>query len=808
MSGDSGGKSPQSGGAGGGRGPKGGGGGGGKGAGGKAGGGAPGRGDGPAAGTGRGAQSDDGRKSGAQRGGPLGDHAEVGAFDAIRHTLANFVDVHGRNAIVDGSHGDVNLGDHHHHYGAQDGAPRLVSGAVHRDELRRLRLVFEEPPDHAELLELLKQQRLIALCGDPGSGRKYAALSLLDAVTHGRVERMDPRTELDRITESDLEAEHGYHVAISGDELFAPAHRPKHDRREEERRRHTERPAELHLDRLSDLLKRRGAYAVLVIDAGSFADELLRGRYGRLFRPPSADGMLRKHLVSLLGHADEEGLEQALALSRRQDVVDATGLDRLRPHEVETLARLLVAHLSGETSEGELLAALRSFSRQQARMWFAATGRTDPRNRDAVAAATRQSAFRTALAVYNGAPYSVAAEAAEQLSWELALTLDPEHQPGRAVFHDHRQSRLAAARAEIVTGTVTYDDRRLETRSVRLQGRALSWAVLSHVWDEYHNARGPMCRWLRTLCDDSRPMVWIPAAITAGTLCTLDYPYVRHNVLFPMASADSFSQRMAAATALAQAAALDDSVRRVVREEVRTWARYDDDVARLSTAALVHGYGTVEPSVSASLDELGLLVGREDWDLLDNASHSVARLAAGTEPGTVLRRLGAWLGDRRQNRRDLALCTVDRLVWQRPSRLWGLGNVPELESHLNWPLIAALLAARINDARMVADLVWCGLDTARWRAELEASLAEWMRRADDNAELLDTLCHFLPRLVSSAGDAERLLNVVRRMERDPDEALTQATVRRLRAAIPGQPPGDVTVIRQPDPSGRSAEKAE
>ncbi|MGW0767178.1 hypothetical protein [Streptomyces sp. NPDC002676] len=774
---------------GGGKGTTGGGGdGGGKGAGGKAGGGPPGRGDGHA------------------RSGPLGDQGAVGAFDAVQQTLANF-DVYGRNAIVDGSRGDVNLGDHHHHYGTGADVPRLVSGAVPRDELRRLRLVFEEPPDHAELLELLGQQRLIALCGDPGTGRAYAALSLLDAVTHGRVERMDPRTELDRITETDLEAEHGYHVAISGDELFADDHHPKDDSRDQERRRGTERPAELHLDRLSDLLKRRDAYAVLVVDAGSFADELLRGRYGRLFRPPSADGMLRKHLVSLLGHADEEGLERALALSRRQDVVDVTGLDRLRPHEVETLARLLVAHLRGETGEDELLAALRAFCPQQAQMWFAATGRTAPRNRDAVAAATRQAAFRTALAVYNGSPYSVAAEAAEQLAWEFALTLDPEGRPGRAVFHDHRQSRLAAARAEIFTGTVHYDGREIETRKVRLQGRALSWAVLSHVWNEYHNARGPLCRWLRTQCDDSRPMVWIPAALTAGTLCTLDYPDVLHQVLVPMASGDSLLQRIAAATALARAAALDDAVRRVVREEVRAWAR-QDDMALLHTAAFVHGYGTVEPSVSASLDELGRLVNREDWDLLVNSSHSVARLLAGTEPDTVLRRLGAWLGDRRQSRRNLALYTVDRLVWQRTSGLWGLGSVPELESHLDWPLIAALLAARINDVRMLADLVWCGLDTARWRADLEWSLAEWMRRADDDAELLDTLCHFLPRLVSSTGEAERLLNVVRRMERDPDESLTQATVRRLRAAIPGQPPGPTTVIGQPDPSGRSAEKTE
>ncbi|AZM46945.1 hypothetical protein DMB38_15020 [Streptomyces sp. WAC 06738] len=40
---------------------------------------------------------------------------EDGAYDAARQARANFVDVQGRNAIVDGTRGDVHLGDHHHY---------------------------------------------------------------------------------------------------------------------------------------------------------------------------------------------------------------------------------------------------------------------------------------------------------------------------------------------------------------------------------------------------------------------------------------------------------------------------------------------------------------------------------------------------------------------------------------------------------------------------------------------------------------------------------------------------------------------
>ncbi|QEU89717.1 hypothetical protein [Streptomyces kanamyceticus] len=811
MSADGGGQGPQGGGGGKGGGGGQGGGGGDKGGGGK-GGGDKGGGGGKNPGSGPGAGADEGRRHGGARTGPLGDRSAVGAHDAVQQARANFIDVNGRNTILDGTQGDVHLGDHHHYHGDRAGVPRLVSGMVPRDELRRLRLVFEEPPAYGELRELLERQRLVALCGDPGTGRGYAALSLLDEVTRGRIERMDPRTELDRISESALEEGRGYLVEITGEEMIVSGRRrPKGEGRDDrdgeegDRRWSAERPAELHLDRLSTLLDRRGAYAILVVGAGGFADELLRGRYGRLFRAPSADGMLRKHLVALLGHAERERLEQALELARRADVVRAIGLDPLRPHEVESLARLLVGCLKDELTEDELLAELRTFAHLQARAWFATTGRAGPGNRDAVGAALRQAAFRTAVAVYNGSPFSVAAEAAEQLAWEFTQATDPEQEPGRVLFNDHRQARLAAARAELFTEDVTFDGRSLATRKVRLQGGALARAVLAHVWEDYHNVRRPLALWLRTQCADARVLVLLPAAITAGALCTLDLDHALAEIVRPMASSDVLEQRLAAATALAQAAALSEEVRPIVRDTVRMWARGDDG-ALLCTAALVHGFGTVEKSVSASLDELGRMVAwnEDDEDLLVYASASVGRLIAGAEPETGLRRLGAWMGDRRTRHRNLALLTADRLVWQNTSNLWGLSHMPVEKGHLNWPLAATLLVRAPRHTQLLADLVWCGLDTARWREDLQDSLGFWMHRGDSDPALLDVLCDFLPHLVSGPNDAERLRNLVRRLERDPDQSLAPGTAQRLRDAIEGRQ----TIVVRPETSGPRAEETE
>lgn len=94
--------------------------------------------------------------------------------------------------------------------------------------------------------------------------------------------------------------------------------------------------------------------------------------------------------------------------------------------------------------------------------------------------------------------------------------------------------------------------------------------------------------------------------------------------------------------------------------------------------------------------------------------------------------------------------------------------------------------------------MWTGLDTARWREEVETSLVMWMRDADDDAGLLDVLCGFIPHLVSTPEDIERLRNLVRRMERDPDESLTGTTARRLHEAVPR------TVIIPPGVSGATS----
>ncbi|MGP3968904.1 hypothetical protein [Streptomyces sp. 6N223] len=732
----------------------------------------PGNGDdgGEGSGGGNGQDADDGRRR-AARGGrfaaaahaaqevPRGGAAAAGAVHAVRQARAAYAASRGALTLADGGRVD----------GARPGeaGPAPLPGPVPAEELRHLRRVFARPPEYAQLLDALRRRRVLALCGEPGSGRGLAALALLDEVAHGAVARLDPRTDLATLAEASVKEGHGYCLELTGEEPTA-ARGPQ-------------------LDRLGALLAERDAHLVLVVDAGDAADELLRGRDGRLFLPPPGEEVLARHLVALLADADEETRARARRTAERRDVADALGLDELRPGEAVALAGLLARHATGALSDAGLLAECERFAPRQAAAWFAGAG--SGAARAAAPAGLRPAAFRIGLAVYDGAPHSVAAEAAETLTWEMATTLDPERPPGRPLFSDDLRAVLTAARAELADGDVWLGDDRLPVRTVRFAGRGLPWAVLSRVWEWHHNARGPVCRWLRAQCDDPRPLAWVPAAMAAGALCALDFPYAQAELIAPLAASDSGTQRLAAATALAHTVARDARLRPVVRSLVAEWARGDDELL-LSTAALTHGYGTVAGSVARSLDALGPMA---EWvaggELLRDAAFGVARLAAGHEPETVLRRIGAWLDDRRGSRDDLALLAVVRLAGSRTWELWGLeepAESAEPAARQGWPLLPALLAAHPAQAPLLADLVGRGLAATRSRDAVLSGLTTWIRAADESGELLDRLCAFLPELAATApANARHLRSRVARLTDDPDGPLGAATATRVTAALAG-----------------------
>lgn len=188
---------------------------------------------------------------------PLGEEALPGAAAAASRIYRSTVSSHGSGTLI--SSGSVQTMNF---YGGQ-AAERLLAGPLPEDELRRLRRVFQEPKDYGEYRGQLRGGQLLVLLGRPGTGRSYTALSLLDDLTRGQVSRLDPRTDLDKLDDNQINEGHGYVLEPSAVGL----------------------PDETGLDRLCELLRKKQAYAVLLATPEP-GDVLSRGgRYYRVHTP-------------------------------------------------------------------------------------------------------------------------------------------------------------------------------------------------------------------------------------------------------------------------------------------------------------------------------------------------------------------------------------------------------------------------------------------------------------------------------------------------------------------------------------------
>ncbi|OPF76524.1 hypothetical protein VT50_0223120 [Streptomyces antioxidans] len=635
----------------------------------------------------------------------------------------------------------------------------LPEGPVPREELARLRRLHRAVPGHAAMRDQLRRTHLLALCGEPGTGRAWTGLALLAELaelTGGGVSRLlytgpDGASGVEKGVETGVEKTergHGYLLELPADQAeSAPESAPGST-------------AGHLLDRLRAHFAEHEAFCVVLVAGGPVADRLLRGRrHAVAYRPPAAADVLDRHLTELLADRPAGLLETARATARRPELAEALGLDEPRPGEAARLAGYVAAHAEGRLSDERLLEHCRSFAPHQAREWFLEAGH--PGTLPAALPALRAAALRIALAVFDGSAHSVMAEAAELLAWELAVTLDPQYAPGRPLFSAHPGACLATARAVHGEGVEDLGDASVPVRAVWFEGRRLAPAVLHEAWDAHHNLRGPMARWLRGLCDDPRPQVWVRAAVAAGVLCARDYLYGLVELALPLARTDSPVQRMAAATALAEASRAPE-VRPAINGLLHAWARGDDERER-ETAALAHGYGLAAGSVAASLEELGRLARADDGR---TTSYGVVRLLAAAEPETVLAALTHWLRDTRRARRDLALLAALRAVTTRTSHLWGLCEVPELEPYAAWPLATALLAAHPECGPRLAELLRAALTWARSAGAAEDALVGWIRRAAGDERQLAVLCDFLPRLAQDgdepidAGAATRIREVL------------------------------------------------
>ncbi|GAA3361249.1 hypothetical protein GCM10017744_047170 [Streptomyces antimycoticus] len=626
--------------------------------------------------------------------------------------------------------GDVFMGgktESHHYYGSA--GPVHASGEIPAEEVESLAAVFEESDSFATALERLRGDRIVVLTGAHSTGRRAAALMLLHRLGITTVRALDAETPPAALREQLGNA--SGHVLC---DLALSRGKPlKYN----------------HLLAAQDELRKRDGHLVITLESTA----TLTGITPVPWKPPSAAAVLRAHLRH---HVGDGPVERLLGLSPVRDFL--AHAHQLR--EVRGFAEELAAYDSGSGSLEDLAAFSRASVEEQVRQWF---GNEQLSLRD--------KSFLVSLAVFDQAPYPLAAELADQLYVLLQETENPARPPEIPVFGPAITDRLQLARAQGYEEYESTEWGQVPQFVARFQDDRIARTLLDEVWTGHPSARPALIRWIQRLAHDGRPVVRTRAAATAAMLTAADLPSAMALLIDGWATARGYAPRQIAANTLTLSHLLGaPAVPRILSQ----WC-LDDHPARRWTA--VRAYALLVPlrpeQTEQALEAIAARtrLGESDARERNHFIQSTALLLSA--------------GDRRATLTELV-----RLLEQDTASVRAL------------VLSAFLTACHAEEDGLLAwfteddDRTPAGIGTpaALWRAALAdpthtkaalTALRTWVYEADRHPSAEEALTALLPALAVSAQDTARLSHLLRTL---PGEhgGPPPAAAARLLSALPSR----------------------
>ncbi|MGV9990118.1 hypothetical protein [Streptomyces sp. NPDC003374] len=634
--------------------------------------------------------------------------------------------------------GDVYLGGRteYHYHGAAPATAGGASGEIPRADLDALAAVFADGPVFADALRRLREERVLVLSGAHGTGRGAAALMLLHRLGVPAVTALDPDTVpgalAGRITRPG-----GYVLR----DLPLSRNRPLRD---------------THLYAAREQLEKADGHLVLTVENSPHLPGVTPCAWG----PPSARDVVRARLSRL--RPDAADVERLLAL----EPVAAFLAGGPRPAEAAAFAGALAEYDGSERALARLADFGQAAVEKQCRDWL---GDPDLRLRD--------KAFLVSLAVFDQAPYVLAAELADRLYVHLQGLQQPGKPPDIPVFGPPAADRLALARAhgelrgeQTEWGPVTQFTACFgEERTARV--------LLTEVWTRHPSARPALVEWIRELARDGRPLVRTRAAAATALLAAADLPSTMALLVDRWATSRAIGPRVTAAGTLTLAQLLDAPV---VLRLLTQWCS-DGHWGRRWTAIRAFGLlAPLRPDLAGAA--LGALAGRaraaaSNKAERDNLTESAALLLSGG-PG---------------RRRGETLAEFVRLLYQDAPAVRELAlaafvracDNAEDGALVGWYAESGMYEA--DTARDLATLWRTALrDRAHTRAALNA-LHTWVHVAGRRADAAHALELLLPALVVTADDRKRLdheLRTLRAEDGGPRPPLADHLLTVLHPAAP------------------------
>ncbi|NUS15945.1 MAG: hypothetical protein HOY69_31855 [Streptomyces sp.] len=605
--------------------------------------------------------------------------------------------------------GDVILGtkvEHHYRFGT----PNSTSGDVPRAELDHCARVFA---GYEELVlplgDRLHEERVLVLSGAPFTGRRSAALMLLQSVGAVSVRALDPKTKPTALKDEVSGDSRGYLIT----DLFTDPHTPLRD---------------IDLWSVRDELVKREAYLIVTVDLYA----VLHGVDAVKWEPPSAEAVLRSHLHAVV--ADPPRERDLLRLAPARDFL--AGRHQLR--EAAMFAEVLAGHACGEASDSELASIRWRMLREQVREWFG-----DDQND------LRDKAFLIALAAFDEAAYALTAELSDDLYAQFQKTEDYGSSPRVGIFGTSITKRLQLARAEEYSHEEHTEWGPVRQRMARFHEPDTAREVLREVWTGHPSARPALLRWLQRLADDGRPLVRTRAAVTAAVLAAADLPSAMALLIEKWARSRRFRTCLVAANALAMAHAVGapnipgilrawcdagPSESRLRWTAIRVYALVGAEMPGEALAALADAARKQADVAEAQhiAESIALLLTAESAAVRGQVLRDVVLLIQGEPPVVDIAK-----------RAFILACThSDDLLVLR----WHAESAEQGDS---------------EDARHLAFLLRTVLSDLKHTQEALQAIESWVCTADEESLAERQLTVLLPALARTADDRKRLSHMLR-----------------------------------------------
>ncbi|MER6382423.1 hypothetical protein ABT274_21075 [Streptomyces sp. NPDC001127] len=606
--------------------------------------------------------------------------------------------------------GDVYLGGRTeiHHHGAPGSTPE-TSGEIPREQIEELAAVFAEGRAFTTALERLREERVLVLSGAHATGRNAAALMLVHRLGVPAVHALSPETPPAAL--SGALARPGGHVLR---DLPLSRNRPLRD---------------THLFAARDQLAKAGGYLVVTVENSPH----LPGVTPCPWTAPPAEDVVRA-LLARRRPADADAL---LALEPVTDFLADTGR---HPAEAAAFAEALSAYDGTPRALARLADFGQAAVEKQCRDWLG-----DPDT------GLRDKAFLISLAVFDQAPYVLAAELADSLLVHFERLQHPDTPPTIPVFGPTAKDRLILARADGEIRQEQTDWGPVPQFMAAFRDERTPQVLLTEVWTSHPSARPAVVEWLRRLARDGRPLVRTRAAAATALLAAADLPSTMALLVDGWATARTVGPRVTAANTLTLAQLLGAPV---VLRLLSQWCN-DGHWGRRWTA--IRAFGLLAPLrpdlAGPALDALAsrARVAASSQAEQNNLTESAALLlSAGQRRGEVLAEFVRLLYRDTPAVRDLALAAFARAC-----------DNDEDGSLVGWYAETGMYQA--DTARDMATLWRTALgDRAHTRPALNA-LQTWVHVAARRADAARALELLLPALVVTAEDRKRLDHELRTM---------------------------------------------